>query len=136
MFNVTEHKHHKQQKSFNPFAAFTSHHKKNSTHHSDYKCPISEAVKKWHNYSKWGRLSFVDENGLEIDTHKEFYNTKKSTETNHWLKWYEEKTDKYLTYEAAAKKFMLEEEYENRGKCPIMSFLTSESQIDAKMNEP
>lgn len=30
---------------------------------------------------------------------------------------------------------MLEEDYENRGKCPIMSFLTTESQIDAKMQE-
>lgn len=33
------------------------------------------------------------------------------------------------------KKFMLEEDYKNHGKCPIMSLLTSESQIDEKMNE-
>lgn len=38
--------------------------------------------------------------------------TPKSKETNHWLKWYEEKTHKYIAYEAAAKKFMLEDDYE------------------------
>lgn len=52
------------------------------------------------------------------------------------MKWYEEKTSKYITYEAAAKKFMLDEDYENKGKCPIMSFLTTESQVDSKVNEP
>lgn len=77
----------------------------------------------------------MDDNGVEINVKKEL-ETPKSKQTNHWLKWYEEKTHKYIAYEAAAKKFMQEDDYEAKGKCPIMSFLTTESQVDAKMNEP
>ena len=85
-------------------------------------------------YSRWGRIEWVDEQGKEIDVKHE--TEIKSNQSNHWLKWYEEKTGKYIAYEAAAKKFMLEEDYEKKGKCPIMSFLTSESEVDAKINEP
>lgn len=60
----------------------------------------------------------------------------KSEEKNPIFKWYEEKTAKYIAYEAASRKFMQEDYLEDQGKCPIMSLLTSESQIEEKMNEP
>ena len=84
-------------------------------------------------YTSWGNIKFIDESGNEMDTHYESFN---SDESNPLFKWYEEKTHKYIAYEAAAKQFYLEDDYAAKGKCPIMSLLTSESQIDAKMAEP
>jgi len=51
------------------------------------------------------------------------------------LKWYQEKTERYIEYEAAARKFMLESDQKDLGKCPIMSFLVDESDIIKKMAE-
>ena len=75
-------------------------------------------------YISWGEITFIDEEGKEIQTHIESF---ESQEKNPILKKYEEKTQKYLAYEAAAKMFYPTEDYESRGKCPIMSLLTSES---------
>jgi hypothetical protein len=87
----------------------------------------------WKKYSEWGKIKWVHKsNGKEMHLDHDY---KKSNETNRIFKWYEEKTDRYISYEANAKKFMLEDDYKNHGKCPIMSFLTTESQVEAKMNE-
>jgi hypothetical protein len=94
-----------------------------------FPCPF-EAFK---NYAKWGRLEFIDENGATVDAS---YDEVKSNESNFIFKWYEEKTAKYIAAKAAAKKFLPEDDYKNKGKCPIMSLLTSESDVDAKMEEP
>ena len=51
-------------------------------------------------YTKWGQITFIDEQGAELDAHLEY---KKSDETNPIFKWYEEKTSKYIAYEASAK---------------------------------
>jgi len=83
-------------------------------------------------YARWGRIEFIDEEGTTVDLK---FGQEESDETNMIFKWYEEKTQKYLAYEAAAKKFLPEDDYNKKGKCPIMSLLTSESQVDAKMNE-
>ena len=83
-------------------------------------------------YARWGRIEFIDSKGETIETQIE---SKKSKESNPLLKWYEEKTSRYIAYEAAAKKFLPEEDLDARGKCSIMSFLTTESQIEAKINE-
>lgn len=48
----------------------------------------------------WGNMRFVDEQGIEIDLDIDSY---KSKESNQFLKWYDENTYKYITYEAAAK---------------------------------
>lgn len=75
----------------------------------------------------------MDLEGNELQTHIETF---ESHEKNPFLKHWEEKQQKYLAYEAAAKMFYPTDDYESRGKCPIMSLLTNESQIDAKMEEP
>jgi hypothetical protein len=84
-------------------------------------------------FTSWGEIKFIDEQGNELETHIESY---ESHQTFPLLKQWEEKEHKYLAYEAAAKMFYPEDDYKNRGKCPIMSFFTSEEMIDAKMNEP
>lgn len=68
-----------------------------------------------------------------METHIETF---ESQEKNPILKKLEEKTQKYLAYEAAAKMFYPQADYEARGKCPIMSMFTDEAMIDAKMEEP
>ena len=84
-------------------------------------------------YTSWGEIKFMDLEGNEMETHIESF---ESQEKNPFLKHWEVKLQKYLAYEAAAKMFYPTDQYESKGKCPIMSLLTSESQIDAKMEEP
>ena len=100
-------------------------------HHKSWEFP--NPFKSWKQYASWGQITFIDQDGAEIPTHYENFH---STESNPLFKWYEEKTEKYIAYEAAAKQFYQDDYYNSRGKCPIMSTLTSESQIDAKINEP
>jgi len=75
-------------------------------------------VNSWHLFgdlgSKWKnnweklihqqRIQILDENRKPLDTKL----GKKSDNTNPMLKWYEENTSRYIEYEAAVRKFMLE----------------------------
>lgn len=86
-------------------------------------------------YYSWGEITFIDAEGAALETHVGTLGYTNSEETNWFFKFYEEKTAKYIAYEANARKFLLDEDLESRGKCPIMSLLTSESQIQEKMME-
>jgi palmitoyl-protein thioesterase len=108
-------------------------HKHNETDASHNSWTFPNPFEGWKEYAHWGRITFVDSNGAPVETAIE---STQSNETNPVFKWYEEKTQKYIAYEAAAKKFMPEDDYANKGKCPVMSLLTSESQVDAKAEEP
>jgi hypothetical protein len=131
-----QHHHHQQSAAVEQHHEVPSHlHKikfKKEKHHWSFP-NLPNPFKAMKNYSSWGQIRFIDEDGDEMNTHIEAY---QSQESNHLLKWYEEKTMKYIAYEAAAKKFYLEDDYAAKGKCPIMSLLTSESQVESKMEEP
>ena len=73
--------------------------------------------------ASWGTVKLIDESGNELDTSFGHY---ESQETNPLFKWFEEKTMKYIAYEAAKKKFYLQDDYSSRRKCSVMSLFTSE----------
>jgi len=102
----------------------------NFGHHEQKK----EEHHKWHLFSNtdvyrhWGRLQLLDGDRKPIRVEL----GQKSESSCPVTKWIEEKSAKYVAYEAAMRKFGQEAD-QHKGKCPIMTWFVGESDIQKAM---